>query len=236
MALDSLLSAIRSLSLPAQEQVLQFLSREIPRVTNDHRPFRLGPIPNDPVVRKTDVDDLRGLLEPAHGVTVLNAPLALPGHGGVGKTTLARQCIRALYEERRLDAVVEVAAATPELLQEQLASLDVPAVLNLYEGREAPTDLNTRVEHVKRWFATTSCRWLLLLDAADADPAREAVRALVSELGAHGTLLVTSRVDAWPESFRRKTLGVYSPPEALDYLCKHGPPATDADRASRQKN
>ncbi|MBN2704098.1 MAG: tetratricopeptide repeat protein [Pontiellaceae bacterium] len=228
--LDGIVSAIRGLERSVQEEILRILRREIPRITHEHRLCHLGPIPANPVIRQTDLDELRGLMEGRQGATVLNPPLALPGHGGVGKTTLARQSLLAMYEEGCLDAVLEVAAATPELLLEQLAALDVPSILDLYRDREAPVELAVRVEKVKQWFKTTECQWLLLLDAADSEEARKAACKLATELNPYGTLLVTSRVETWPESFLRKTLGVYAPPEAMDYLRKQLPAVTDLDR------
>jgi tetratricopeptide (TPR) repeat protein len=61
-------------------------------------------------------------------------------------------------------------------------------------------------------------RWLLLLDAADSEQARDAVKGLLKEL-AGGRIIITSRRDDWPLGIVHKIpLDVFAPEEARKCL------------------
>ena len=143
----------------------------------------------------------------------LSAPCANPlavmqphlvrGGGGSGKTRLAIQAVWALYLQGKCDMAFFLSALSPDELDTQLAALDARSLLDLYEGQEPPRELAARRQNVIRALREKAGRWILLLDAADSEKARDAVNGLLREL-AGGRFVITSRRDDWPRATVRK--------------------------------
>ena len=88
-------------------------------------------------------------------------------------------------------------------LDAELAALDAPSLLNLYHDEQPPRELDIRKQNVIAALREMASRWILVLDAADSEKARDAVNELLSQL-AGGRFLVTSRREDWPRSTIRK--------------------------------
>ena len=116
-----------------------------------------------------------------------------------------------------------------------------PSLLNLYNGVQPPRELDIRKQNVIAALREKAGRWILVLDAADSDKARDAVNELLSQL-AGGRFLVTSRREDWPRSTVRKVpLHLFTIEEAraclLSRYWKSEPPVeetADFDRVATE--
>jgi tetratricopeptide (TPR) repeat protein len=157
------------------------------------------------------------------GSNALGRLAVLHADGGVGKTALAVELGRRLFEAGRFDFVLFLNASAPETLSDDLAALCDASALDLPE-REAP-EPSVRHEAVLRWLHTPgqARRALFLLDNADSSRARDAVRDLLPKL-VGSAVLITSREDAW-KNLRAYHLEHFTPAEASDFLRAHLDPA-----------
>ena len=124
-----------------------------------------------------------------------------------------------------------ISASSPAELDTQLAALDAPSLLDLYDGQQPPRELDIRKQNVIHALRELAGRWILVLDAADSEKARDAVNELLSQLTG-GRFLVTSRRDDWPRSTVRKLpLNLFTTEEAraclLSRYWKSDPPAEE---------
>ncbi|MER6523444.1 NB-ARC domain-containing protein [Streptomyces sp. NPDC001553] len=138
----------------------------------------------------------------------------LSGGGGVGKSQLAASYAR------------DAARAGTDLVLWVGAS-DVQQVIALYAHTaqliQAPGALGTDVEADARaflgWLATTSCRWLVVLDDV-TDPAKLAPWWPAAHSGAGWVLATSRRKDGrlTGQGRRKVDVDVYSPAEAVAYV------------------
>ena len=134
----------------------------------------------------------------------ITQPQAVHGLGGVGKTQLAVEYAWKHHSE--FDAVLWVAANSPDSVTANLAVLAGAAALNLPEA--AASDQSSQVEAVLLWLQKNR-RWLLIFDNADTEEAVQAIRAILPPV-IKGHVLITSRRSNWP-------MGIGSMPvEVLD--------------------
>lgn len=107
-----------------------------------------------------------------------------------------------------------VSASSPGEIDTQLAALSEKSLLNLYKESEAPRELETRRQDAIHALRQHAGRWILLIDAADTEAARDATNKLLKEL-AGGRFVITSRRDDWPKAtVYTLTLDLFTPEEA----------------------
>ena len=158
------------------------------------------------------------LSAPSANPLAVMQPHVVRGGGGIGKTRLAIQAVWALYLQGKCDMAFFLSALSPDELDKQLAGLDARSLLDLYEGQEPPRELAARRQNVIHALREKAGRWILLLDAADSEKARDAVNGLLREL-AGGRFVITSRRDDWPKATVRKLpLEVFTIEEACACL------------------
>ena len=182
-----------------------------------------------------------GLTAPGGNALAVVQPQVVHGEGGLGKTRLAIQAAWVLYLQHQCDMAFFVSASSPAELDTQLAALDAPSLLNLYDGEQPPRELDIRKQNVIPALREMAGRWILVLDAADSEKARDAVNELLSQL-AGGRFLVTSRREDWPRSTVRKLpLDLFTIEEAraclLSRYWKSEPPVeeiADFDRVATE--
>ena len=166
-------------------------------------------------------------------------PQVIIGGGGFGKSRLAIQAAWILYMQKKCDMAFYISAAGE--LDAALAALAEPSLLNLYNGEQPPRELDIRKQNVIAALREKAGRWILVLDAADSEKARDAVNELLSQL-AGGRFLVTSRREDWPRSTVRKLpLDLFTIEEAraclLSRYWKSEPPVeeiADFDRVATE--
>ena len=120
---------------------------------------------------------------------------------------------------------------------DQLAALDAPSLLDLYKGQEPPRELAARRQNVIQALREKAGRWILLLDAADSEEARDAVNGLLKEL-AGGRFVITSRRDDWSKATVRKlSLELFTIEEARAcLLSRYWKPEPSADELAGFEN
>jgi tetratricopeptide (TPR) repeat protein len=119
-----------------------------------------------------------------------------------------------------------VSADTPSMLDTKLADLAGESFLNLHKDAASPGELDVKKEEVIKTdkekvinaLRAQRGRWVLVLDNADSNEARDAVNQLLDDL-AGGRFLVTSRRENWPTATVRKLrLDFFNPSEAVSCL------------------
>ena len=145
-------------------------------------------------------------------VTADNDARALAGLGGTGKTQLAAAIARTLWDQRALDALIWLTAASRDAVvtgfAQALADVGAP---DRGEGPEKAAS------HFLAWLAGTDRQWLVVLDDL-ADPA---VLEGLWPWGASGRAVVTTnRPDTAvrARSPRVVKVGAFSRREGLNYL------------------
>ena len=123
-----------------------------------------------------------GLAAPGNALAVVQ-PQVVHGEGGLGKTRLAIQVAWVLYLQHQCDMAFVISASSPAEFDTQLAALDAPSLLDLYNGKQPPRELNIRKQNVIHALRERAGRWILVLDAADSDKARGAVNELAQSTG-----------------------------------------------------
>jgi hypothetical protein len=143
------------------------------------------------------------------------------GLGGIGKTRAAIEYAHRFAEE--YIALLFVRADTPCGLQQNLAALCRPEVLDLPE--KAAREIEVQVAAVLQWLQQHA-GWLLIFDNADTDDAAQAVQELLGRLTPAGQVLVTSRLGNWPGAVESLALDVLEEADAAAFLLER----TDARR------
>ncbi len=157
-------------------------------------------------------------------ITASASAAAVYGLGGIGKTRAAIE-----YAHRHADdisALLFVRADSPAGLQQNLASLCAPAVLDLPEKEACETEV--QVAAVLRWLQQHP-GWLLICDNVDSEDAAQAVEDLRSQLSTAGQVLVTSRLSNWPGAVESLALDVLAKPDAAAFLLER------TDKRSRRQ-
>jgi hypothetical protein len=136
----------------------------------------------------------------------------LAGLGGVGKSQLAAQYARQVWNDPTLDLIIWVAAR------------DIDQIVDAYAKAAArllgadPTQPETAAARLMEWLSTTSRRWLIVLDDVQV-PAD--VQQWWPEPTEAGQVIVTTRYrgDSLQRTGRQVIeVGLYTPEQALDYL------------------
>src|SRR5271165_1767628 len=151
---------------------------------------------------------------------VVGQPLSVYADGGVGKTALAVELGWRLFEARQFDFVLFLNASTPETLDAELASLCASDALDLPE--QTAQEQETRRAGAMRYLSIVENGrlTLLILDNADSDEARKAVRELLPKV-ATCAVLITSRFSGNLSGVRRQELALFDTEESREYLRTH---------------
>ncbi len=197
--------------------ILDSLRGKEPPVSTAERPHNLPPwmAPEIFIGRDKELRELcDGLCAKECQPLAIVQPQVVKGGGGIGKTRLAIQAAWVVYVEGKCDMAFYLPASTPRELDTGLAALAEASLLALYENSQPPTKLDARCRDVVAALRAKSGRWILLLDAADSPEARDAVNALLKELGGK-RIMITSRREDWPVGTVHKLpLDVFTPDEA----------------------
>jgi hypothetical protein len=166
------------------EKILSILENRTPPPSTRAHPHNLPPWmpPAYFIGRDKELRALcDGLTGPGHAHAVVQ-PQVVRGEGGIGKTRLAIQAVWLLYLRHKCDMAFVISASSPAELDTQLAALDAPSLLDLYHGQQPPSELDIRKQNVIRALREMAGRWILVLDAADSEKARDAVNDVLSQL------------------------------------------------------
>lgn len=218
--LSSLISDIREMDLPRQQEIADFLEQEWGRPKQPwHQDIRISNLPFDSlgplfIGREDFMGNLAESLGHA-GPTVIKSVRAIHGMGGVGKTRAAIEY--AWRHAAEFHALLFVQSDSPDALRRNLAALCAPAVLDLPE--QAATEIETQVAAVLAWLKQTP-DWLLILDNVDSPETQTAVKEITTPL-LHGRILITSRLAHWGTGFTALDLDVLSPEDSVKLLLDH---------------
>ena len=135
---------------------------------------------------------------------------AVCGVGGLGKTQVAVEY--ALQYRDQYTAILMVNADTPESLRSGLAGLAGV----LYSGLDPATNDDVKERATLDWLQKNP-GWLLIVDNADDDTARNAVVERLSQW-ANGHVLITARFKQWPQTVEALDLHVLSVEDAVRFL------------------
>ena len=151
---------------------------------------------------------------------VVAQPISVYADGGVGKTALAVELGWRLFEAQQFDFVLFLNASTPETLDAELASLCASDALDLPE--QTAKEQEIRRAGAMRYLSTVENGrlTLLILDNADSDEARKAVRELLPKV-ITCAVLITSRFSGNLSGIRRHELALFDPEESREYLRTH---------------
>jgi tetratricopeptide (TPR) repeat protein len=151
---------------------------------------------------------------------VVAQPVSVYADGGVGKTALAAELGWRLFESHQFDFVLFLNASTPETLDAELASLCASDALDLPE--QTAKEQENRLARVMRWLGAVenARRTFLILDNADADEARQAVRNLLPKVIACA-VLITSRFGGALGGVHQQELTLFHAEESREYLHTH---------------
>jgi tetratricopeptide (TPR) repeat protein len=174
------------------------------------------------------LDQIRAVLGPVAGhhghrrvAAITAAAATVYGLGGIGKTRAAIE-----YAHRHAGdfaALLFVRADSPSSLQQNLAALCGPLVLDLPE--QAVPETEKQVTAVLAWLQRHP-GWFLIFDNVDSEPAAQAVEALLSQLSPAGQVLITSRLSGWSGAVETLALDVLAESDAAAFLLER----TDARR------
>jgi tetratricopeptide (TPR) repeat protein len=158
------------------------------------------------------VDPHRGHQRVA-AITASASAATVYGLGGIGKSRAAIE-----YAHRHagdFTALLFVRADSPSSLQQNLAALCGPLVLNLPE--QAVRETETQVTAVLAWLQRHPS-WFLIFDNVDSEPAAHAVENLLSQLSPAGQVLITSRLSGWSGAVETLALDVLAESDAAAFL------------------
>ena len=134
------------------------------------------------------------------------------GVGGIGKTRVVAEY--ALKHRDDYTAVLLVSGDSPESLRRELAS--VAGLFDATIDLAAPEEARERA--TLDWLLKNP-GWLLIIDNADTQAARDEIAARLGQW-ANGHLLITARFAQWPRSVEKIDLHVLSAPDATQYLLR----------------
>lgn len=198
-------------------KILSILEDRTPPSSTPGRPHNLPPwmAPEYFIGRGKELRALcDGFAAQGGGALAVVQPQVVRGGGGIGKTRLAVQAVWVLYLQGKCDMAFYVSASSLGEIDTQLAALSEKSLLNLYKESEAPRDLETRRQDAIHALRQHAGRWILLIDAADSEAARDTTNKLLKEL-AGGRFVITSRRDDWPKAtVHTLTLDLFTPEEA----------------------
>jgi tetratricopeptide (TPR) repeat protein len=146
-------------------------------------------------------------------ITASATAAAVYGLGGIGKTRAAIEYAHSYAQE--YTALLFVRADSPDRLQQNLAALCGPMVLDLPEKSARETEL--QVAAVLRWLQQHA-GWLLIFDNVDTEEAARAVQELLGKLTPSGQVLVTSRLSRWEGAVESLALDVLEEVDACAFL------------------
>jgi tetratricopeptide (TPR) repeat protein len=135
------------------------------------------------------------------------------GLGGIGKTRAAIEYAHRYAEE--YTALLFVRADTPGGLQQNLATLCGPTVLDLPE--KDVKEIEVQLAAVLQWLKQHPA-WLLIFDNVDTEDAAQVVQELLGSLTPAGQVLVTSRLSNWPGAVQSLVLDVLEKTDAAAFL------------------
>ncbi|MFE2337293.1 NB-ARC domain-containing protein, partial [Streptomyces coelicoflavus] len=189
-------------------------------------PRLIGPIPPAALAyqHRGEADQLRGVLDGGGGTAVLHGrPMAvtptggvLVGMGGVGKSQLAAEYVRAALTEGAVDVVVWVTATDRSAVVDRFAEASNALCPNALENPEEAARAFMSWLTPKR--SKTPKEWLVVLDDLTHP---EDLRDLWPPDSPHGrTLITTRRQDAALNRPGRTWLevGVFTQEQAIDHL------------------
>jgi tetratricopeptide (TPR) repeat protein len=146
-------------------------------------------------------------------ITATATAASVHGLGGIGKTRAAVEF--GLRHARDYTALLFVQADSPAKLDENLAALCDPLVLDLPE--QATKETEVRVAAALQWLQQHP-GWFLIFDNVDTEEASKAVEDLLGRLSAAGQVLITSRLSRWSGSVVPLALDVLSLDSATEFL------------------
>lgn len=156
-------------------------------------------------------------------------PLVLHGAMGVGKTTLAAELLYQLHDAGVIDHAILLPAGDPASVPKLVENLAL--VLGLVSAAQGPVPPDQARQALAAWFSApeNADRVVLFFDNADTPESRDAVR---KEVAAFPMLrvLATSRRSDWPRATLHE-VKEWTPPQALDFLGKRLPNASEQDHA-----
>lgn len=164
-------------------------------------------------------------------ITATATAASVHGLGGIGKTRAAVEF--GLRHAADYIALLFVQADSPAKLDENLAALCGPLVLDLPENDAKETEV--RVAATLKWLQQHP-GWLLIFDSVDTEGAAKAVEALLGRLTTAGQVIITSRLSRWSGSVVSLALDVLTVSDATDFLLERTqghrrPQPDDPDRA-----
>ncbi len=143
---------------------------------------------------------------------------AVCGVGGIGKTRIVVEY--AIQHRDVYSAVLMVSGDSPESLRRELAS-----VANQFDPSLDPAAPEELRERATLDGLQKNPGWLLIIDNADTEAARDEVAKRLPHWS-NGHLLITARIAVWPHSVETLELHVLSVADAARFLLK----ATDGHR------
>jgi hypothetical protein len=192
-----------------QSSLLELLSK-LPATKPINLPYHS--IANLFMGRENDLNMLYTEMQTAHKRAAAIVGSSIHGLGGIGKTRLAIEY--AWRYQNDYNALLFVAADSPEKLFSNLAALSARPILNLPEQHAQEEQI--KYDAVKQWL-NGHAGWLLILDNADGKTVVEEVETLFA--GLHGGhILITSRQTNWGNHLNPLPLDILEETPAVSFL------------------
>jgi tetratricopeptide (TPR) repeat protein len=179
------------------------------------RLFQVGVIPQraSAFQARTETDAIETALSAGDAVVLApTAALVLTGLGGVGKTQLAADYARSAVRRGDLDLLLWITAASRD------AIVSAYAEAAAFVTEAAPGSDERAAARLLAWLATTTRRWLVVLDDLKAPALLTGVWPPSSPVGK--TIITTRRTDAALHGEGRKMVevGVFTKTEAATFV------------------